>query len=154
MARPMAWVKLETSMFDTPKIRRLRRQPNGNEMCLLWLMLITLAGKSGTSGKLMVADEVPSDIYDIAEYANMEPTFVGETLDQFITLNMIEVIDNGAFKICGWEEHQSPEKLEKRREQTLQRVRKHRAKQQQNVTCNANVTQCNATEEEEEEEEE
>lgn len=124
LAQPMAWVKLETTMLDTPKIRRLRRQQKGNDMCLLWFFLILLAGKSGTSGKLLVTDDIPCDIQDIADFAQMDTTFVGEALDQFITLNMVEIVDDNSFKICGWEEHQSIALLD------LERKNKHVEAQQ------------------------
>ena len=72
-------------------------------------------------------------------------------LNTFQQFGMIEIID-GVITIPNWEKHQNLDKLELAREQTRQRVAKHRAKQKQlaecNALCNADVT---LTEEDKEE---
>ena len=62
---------------------------------------------------------------------------------------MINIVDN-LLEVSNWEKYQNVEGLERIREQTRKRVAKHRElkKLECNVTCNATVTQGNATDKE------
>ena len=74
-----------------------------------------------------------------------------QALDQ---LNMV-VTNDGVFTIAGWEEYQNTDKLAEMREQTRQRVAKHREQkrlQSGNVTVTLPVTLRNAIEEDKEKE--
>lgn len=76
---------------------------------------------------------------------------------RLVAIVMIEVV-NGTITITNWEKHQSIDAVERYKEQTRERVASYRQRQkaiaaenssvtQSNVTCNADVTPCNAVEE-------
>lgn len=149
------WIKLTTDMFDNRKIKHLRRLPEGNNIVLIWIMLLTLAGRCNSDGLIFLTENVPYTTKMLADELDFEESTVKLALEALEQLGMIHF--DGFLCIPGWEEHQNIEGLEKVREQNRLRVEKYRDKQrllQSNVTCNATcnvtVTQSNATDKEKE----
>lgn len=141
------WIKITTDMFDNAKIKYLRSLPEGNNIVLIWVMLLTKAGICNAGGMIFLAENIP---YTTAMLAN-ELGFGEDTVKLAITmlskLGMIQADD--VLTITNWDVYQNSEGLEKVREQTRLRVAKHREKQKAicgNATGNATVTPSNATE--------
>jgi predicted phage replisome organizer len=146
------WVKLTTDMFDNRKIKHLRRLPEGNNIVLIWVMLLTMAGRCNAGGMIFLTENIPYTPKMLADELDFEEGTVSLALKALEQLDMIVAEDN-LFSIAGWEEYQNIDGLEKIREQTRKRVAKCREKKllsQCNVTSNATVTECNAIEEEKE----
>ena len=148
------WIRLTTDMFDNRKIKHLRKLPEGNNIVLIWVMLLTMAGRCNASGMIFLTENIPYTTKMLADELDFEENTVILALEVLEQFEMI--IRNGdLLSIAGWEEHQNADGLEKIREQTRKRVAKHRENQRillGNVTCNVTVTEGNATEEEKEEE--
>ncbi|MBR6745056.1 MAG: phage replisome organizer N-terminal domain-containing protein, partial [Clostridia bacterium] len=53
------WVKIMTDIFDNRKIKHLRRLPNGDLIVLIWIMLLTLAGRCNADGRLFLTESIP-----------------------------------------------------------------------------------------------
>lgn len=147
------WVKITTDMFDNRKIKHLRKLPDGNNIVLIWVMLLTMAGRCNAGGMIFLTENIPYTPKMLADELGFEENTVKLAITALEQLNMV-CTDNGFFSIAGWNEYQNIEGMEKIREQTRQRVTAHRQKQkalaaaaQSNVTCNVTVTQSNATEE-------
>ena len=150
------WVKLTTDMFDNRKIKHLRRLPEGNNIVLIWVMLLTMAGRCNSGGMIFLTENIPYTPKMLADELDFEENTVLLAIDALSKLDMI-LTDNGVFTIAGWEEYQNTDRLAEIREQTRKRVAKCREKKllpKGNVTSNATVTVCNALEEEIEEEKE
>lgn len=148
------WVKLTTDMFDNRKIKHLRRLPEGNNIVLLWVMLLTMAGRCNSGGMIFLTENIPYTSKMLADELGFEENTVKMALTALEQLNMI-VTDHGFFSIAGWEEYQNIEGMDKIREQNRLRQAKFKEKKRalpSNVTDNVTVTQGNATEEEREEE--
>jgi predicted phage replisome organizer len=142
-------------MFDKRKIKKLRRLPEGNNLLLIWIMLLSMAGKCNAGGMIFITESVPYKEEDLADELDFEINTIRLAVNAFKELNMIETSEDGFINIIGWEEYQNIDKLAELREQTRQRVAKHREKQKLlggNVTCNGDVTLRNAIEEERDEE--
>lgn len=147
------WIKLHTAMFDNSKIKYIRTLPEGNNMVLIWVMLLSKAGKCNANGFIFLTESIPYTSQMLAAEFGFDVYLIELALGTFSKLNMIH-LENQIIQISGWEEHQNIQGLDKIREQTRKRVEKYREKQKQlpcNVTCNVTVTDCNATEEEKEE---
>ena len=148
----VAWVKITTDMFDNRKIRHLRRLPDGNNIVLIWVMLLTMAGRCNAGGMIFLTENIPYTPKMLADELDFEENTVILALKSLEQLQMI-VMDGAYFKVAGWEEYQNVEGLDKIREQTRKRVAAYREKQAQkalpdgNATCNVTVTNGNATEE-------
>ena len=150
------WVKLTTDMFDNRKIKHLRRLPEGNNIVLLWVMLLTMAGRCNSGGMIFLTENIPYTSKMLADELGFEENTVKLALTTLEQLNMI-VTDHGFFAIAGWEEYQNIEGMDKIREQNRLRQAKFKEKKRalpSNVTDNVTVTQGNATEEDIEEDKE
>ena len=147
------WVKLTTDMFDNRKIKHLRRLPEGNNIVLIWVMLLTMAGRCNAGGMIFLTENIPYTPKMLADELGFEESTVNLALTALQNFSMI-VTDQGHFRIAGWEEYQNIDGLDKIREQTRQRVAKCREKKlltDCSVTSSVTVTQCNALEEDLEE---
>ena len=141
------WIKITTDMFDNRKIKHLRKLPDGNNIVLIWVMLLTMAGRCNTNGMIFLTENIPYTSKMLADELDFEENTVQLALKALEQLNMI-VMNGDFFKIAGWEEYQNIDGMEKIREQNRKRVEKHRQKKALsdcNVTSNVTVTQSNAT---------
>ena len=59
MMSDVTWIKLTTDMFDNRKIKHLRRLPDGNNIVLIWVMLLTMAGRCNSSGMIFLTENIP-----------------------------------------------------------------------------------------------
>ena len=157
MANEVAWIKLTTDMFDNRKIKHLRRLPDGNNIVLIWVMLLTMAGRCNSGGMIFLTENIPYTPKMLADELDFEENTVQLALTALEQLNMI-VMDHGFFSIAGWEEHQNIDGLEKIREQN--RLRKQRQREKQKLLpdvsrdSHGTVTQSHSTEEDIEEDKE
>lgn len=110
------WIKITTDMFDNRKIRHLRRLPDGNNIVLIWVMLLTMAGRCNASGMIFLTETIPYTAKMLADELDFEENTVKLALSALEQLGMITTSDNGYFTISGWEEHQNIEGMEKIRE--------------------------------------
>lgn len=143
------WIKITTDMFDNRKIRHLRRLPDGNNIVLIWVMLLTMAGRCNASGMIFLTETIPYTAKMLADELDFEENTVKLALSALEQLGMITTSDNGYFTISGWEEHQNIEGMEKIREQNRLRKARYDSRKKEllssNVTGNVTVTQSNAT---------
>ena len=151
------WVKLTTDMFDNRKVKHLRRLPEGNNIVLIWVMLLTMAGRCNSGGMIFLTENIPYTPKMLADELDFEENTVLLALQALEQLDMI-VTDNGFFTIAGWEEYQNIEGMDKIREQN--RLRKQRQREKQKLLegvsrdGHGTITGCHAIEEEEEEDKE
>ena len=115
------WIKLTTDMFDNRKIRHLRKLPEGNNIVLIWVMLLTMAGKCNAGGMIFLTENIPYNSKLLAEEVDFEERVVELALKALHELGMIET-DGDYFTISNWKEHQNVEGMERIREQN--RIRK------------------------------
>lgn len=147
------WIKLSIDMFDNSKIKFIRSLPEGNDILLTWIMLLTRAGRCNAKGYIFLTENIPYTQEMLSNEFNIPLNTIKLAIETLQRLNMIQNDDLGLC-ITGWEEHQNADGLDKIREQTKLRVQKHREKQRLlgecNVTGNDTVTQGNAIEEDKE----
>lgn len=148
------WIKLSTTLFDNRKIKHLRKLPDGDNIVLIWVMLLTLAGKCNDGGRVYLTERIPYDSKMLADELDVEENTVKLALEALQRFDMI-FFDGDFLVISGWEEHQNIEGMDKIREGN--RIRKQRQREKErllNVSCDSHVTvtQCHGIEEEEEEE--
>jgi len=122
------WIKITTNMFDNRKIRHLRRLPDGNNIVLIWVMLLTMAGRCNANGMIFLTENIPYTPKMLADELDFEENTVKLALTALEQLNMV-VMDQGFFSIAGWEEYQNIEGMEKIRESKRLAQARWRAKQ-------------------------
>ena len=127
------WIKITTDMFDNRKIKHLRRLPDGNNIVLIWVMLLTMAGRCNANGMIFLTENIPYTPKMLADELDFEENTVQLALQALEQLGMI-VTNNGYFAIAGWEEYQNIEGMEKIREQN--RIRKQRQREKEKLLPN------------------
>ena len=149
------WIKLTTDMFDNRKIKYLRRLPEGDSIVLIWVMLLTMAGRCNAGGMIFLTENIPYTPKSLADELDFEENTVKLALGALEQLNMI-VANEGFFSIAGWEEYQNIEGMDKIREQNRLRKQKQRESQKlldMSRDSHGTVTPCHATDIEEDIEE-
>ena len=146
------WIKITTDMFDNRKIKHLRRLPEGNSIVLIWVMLLTMAGRCNANGMIFLTENIPYTPKTLADELDFEENTVQLALKALEQLDMI-ITDGSFFSVAGWEEYQNIEGMDKIREQN--RLRKKKQREQQKMLnasrdSHGTVTQCHATDKEEE----
>lgn len=114
------WIKLSTATFDDEKIKLIEQMPDADTTLVIWLKLLTLAGKTNASGFLWLSREVPYTDENLATLFNRPLQVVRYALEIFRRFGMIE-FDGDYISIANWEKHQNIDGMEKVREQTRQR---------------------------------
>lgn len=149
------WVKLTTDMFDNRKIKHLRRLPEGNNIVLIWVMLLTMAGRCNSGGMIFLTENIPYTPKMLADELDFEENTVSLALKALEQLDMI-VTENGVFTIAGWEEYQNADKLAELRAKDRERKRLKRAQAKallgESTDVHGHSTDCPHIEEEEEKE--
>ena len=145
------WIKLKVGMFDGESFKKIKKAKIGGEsfrdkLTAVWFELMDFAGKCNHSGFLINSREIPfQSISDIAVMIDRSPEELELCMNFFINEGMVEIIDD-MYLLSNWMVYQNEAGLEKIREQTRLRVKKHRARQallegktedgECNVTCN------------------
>ncbi|UED81055.1 phage replisome organizer N-terminal domain-containing protein [Lysinibacillus sp. CD3-6] len=153
----ITWIKLRTDMFDNTKIRLIEKLPEGDTILVIWVKLLAAAGKANCNGYIMLSENIPMNIEEMAVIFDRPLNTVRLALEAFKRYGMVEVDENEIIRIHNWEKHQNVDGMEKIRLQTAARVAKHREKKkaeqalplpknEDNATCNVTVTQSNETE--------
>lgn len=161
------WVKITTDMFDNRKIKHLRRLPDGNNIVLIWVMLLTMAGRCNAGGMVFLTENIAYTPKMLADELDFEENTVLLALKSLEQFGMI-CLDENCFRIANWEEYQNIDGLEKIREQN--RIRKKRQRERQRINAaeraalpgqcepsrdnHGTITPSHATEEDKEEERE
>lgn len=154
----VSWIKLYIDMFDKRKIKKLRRLPAGNDLLLIWIMLLATAGKCNAGGMIFITESVPFTEEDLADELGFEVNTIRLALTALEDLDMISRSDNGFINITGWEEHQNIDRLAEIREYNRLAKQKSREKQKLLQAASDDVNdksmtsqRCHETEEEGEE---
>jgi predicted phage replisome organizer len=140
------WIKITTDIFNDEKIRVIENMPEGDTILVVWLKLLTLAGKVNDKGSVYLTPQIPYTPEMLQDIFNKDSRIISLAINTFISFGMIDLHDNGMYSISNWEKHQNVEGMDKIKEQTRKRVAKHR-QQKKLEDCNATVTLRNATEE-------
>ena len=152
------WVKQIIGAFDGGSFKRIKKAEIGgvkyrDKLTAIWFELIDLAGKCNADGQFIETPEmIVLGIDDIAILIDREPEEVKLCMD-FYTNNRMVTVNNNIYSLVNWEKYQNTDRLAEIREQTRQRVIKHRENkrlQERNVTGSVTVTLRNAIEEEKE----
>lgn len=142
MMSDIHWVKLSTAMFDDEKIRVIQSMPGGHEICLIWIQLIVLAGKTNDNGCIYLTKEISYTEDMLAKICGHSSEVIKVALQTFQRLGMLEILDNNKLLLVNWDKHQNIEGMERVRYLTSERVKRYREKKQLLIggKCNATVT--------------
>ncbi|MDU2395334.1 MAG: phage replisome organizer N-terminal domain-containing protein [Streptococcus mitis] len=152
------WIKITTDIFDDEKICLIDALPDRDAIIVIWIKLITLAGKLNRKGVLAISKNIVYTDEMLAQTFHRPLNTVRMALEVFENFGMVEKID-GVIMLPNWEKHQNIDGMEKIKEQNRNRAARHRQKQKllaqnnesnviSNVTDNVTVTHSNAIDKE------
>jgi len=143
------WIKITTDMFEDEKIDFIQSLPESDAIIVIWVRLLTMAGKCNSNGYIFLTENIPYDENMLAHKFRKPLNIVRLAIKTFTNLNMIEDTEKG-FLLPNWQKHQNIEGLDKIKEQNRKRVSAFREKQKLmigsnecNVTSNVTVTESN-----------
>ena len=128
------WLKLKRDFFKRHDIRIIEEYPNGKEYILFYLKL--LLESIDHEGELRFSETVPYNEQMLSTITNTNIDVVRSAMQLFISLNMIEVLDDDTIYMA------EVNKLMGCETSVAERVRRHRQNQKL-LQCNADVTKCN-----------
>ena len=128
----MDWVKIMCNILDHRKIKMIRKGPEGNTLVLLWLLMLTEAGKCNRGGYLMVSDSLPYSAETLSMVMDIPLPTVQLGLKTFAGFDMIDQHD-GVIYVRNWAKYQSEDKLEARREKDRERKKRQRDREREKL---------------------
>ena len=134
------WFKIQADIFDNEKIKKLLNSRDGDTYCRVWFLLLALAAKCNAHGAVLLGENIPITIDDLARIMNKTVNKLAMIMQQLVNLHMIFVKD-GTIYIKNWDVYQNLDKLEKIKEDNRKRQQRFRDKQMIN---NVTVTLDNA----------
>lgn len=140
----MQWIKVFTDIFANPKMQLLLKERDGDTFFRIWIQLLVIAGISMQGGKIMMSENTPMTVEDLATITHKSNKKIQNILNKLIHFEMLICEDN-IYKIKNWEKYQSADKYELVKEQN--RERQKRFRENQKNENNVNVTLSNGTEE-------
>ncbi|EJW19189.1 phage replisome organizer N-terminal domain-containing protein [Paenibacillus alvei] len=148
------WIKLSVGLFDNKKIEVIETLPEADTLIVIWLKLLTMAGKSNAGGSIMLTDTIPYTEDQLISLMNRPITTVRAAFNLFKQYGMIEIWEDGRVYLSSWEKHQNVDGMERIRELDRNRKRKQREKQRalllqesgnSHVTVTGQVTESDVT---------
>lgn len=124
------WIKLSVNVFDDEKFDAIKTLPDSNDMQLVWVKLLCLAGKCNESGLLMISNEIPYTDEMLAQRFGMDIGVVQRALALFQSLEMIDLIDN-VYMVSNWSKYQSLDDMERYKQQNRERQQRYRERQKE-----------------------
>lgn len=143
------WIKITTDIFSDEKMLLIEQLPDADTIIVIWFKLLCMAGRDNNNGIFVMNNRMPYTEEMLAVLFRRPINTVRLALTTFEAYGMIDIIDD-VITLPNWEKHQNIEGMERIREQTRMRVKKHREKQKQ-LACNVTATLGNAIEEDKEE---
>lgn len=139
------WIKITTSMFEDEKIDYIESLPEADTIIIIWVKLLTLAGKCNASGYIYLTEKIPYTAEMLAHKFRRPLNTVKLALNVFSQLGMVEILEDDTLYITNWEKYQSLDRLEQMKEQNRLRKQKQREKQKQleqqsDTDCDSHVT--------------
>ena len=119
------WIKLSVEMFDDEKIKLIRSMPEGDSILVVWIQLLSLAGKTNDSGMIYIARHMAYSEEMLATIFNHPLNVMRLSLKTLEKFGLIEVNPEGVINITNLEMHQSTDKMGRMKEQARIRQQKY-----------------------------
>lgn len=138
------WIKLYTDMNRNKKIKRIRKLPEGNNIVLIWCLLLLQAGESNKQGALFLTDAMPFTVEDLAIELDFDVDVIRLALAALEKYQMIQTYEDVIY-IRNWDEYQNIDGLEKIKEQNRERKQRQRLRQKEQILLEEKSRDCHVT---------
>ena len=90
----MQWIKVFTDIFANPKIKILLKERDGDTFFRVWIQLLTIAGQCMQEGKLMISENNPMTVHELATIIHKTDAKMENILNKLIHLEMLIYQEN------------------------------------------------------------
>lgn len=118
-------------MFEDEKIRLIEQMPDADTILIIWVKLLSQAGKTNASGYIYLSENIPYTEEMLATIFNRPVSTVRLALRTFEQFGMISIDDNHFIEISNWEKHQNVDGMERVRKLNAERNRRYRERKKQ-----------------------
>jgi len=139
------WIKVTTDIFDDETMKLIDTLDDRDSIFVIWIKILTLAGKSNAEGALYLKDDVPYTTDMLATIFNRSLESVDKAINVFDKYGLID-LDNDVISVMNWEKHQNVDKMLQIRQNTRRRVAECRERKRPKSNVTLHVTPGNATE--------
>jgi len=136
------WIKITTNMFEDEKIDYIESMPEADTILMIWVRLLTMAGRSNMGGYILLTEEIPYTDEMLAHKFKRQLNTVKFALQTFAKLDMV-TFDDAGIRIANWDKHQNVQGLERIREQN--KIRKQRQRLSHKQLAAKQVTEGHVT---------
>lgn len=105
--RERKYIKLRSDMYSDTKFKIIDMKPERDLIHYVWMALVLLAGKVNMAGELYMSRNIPYTIETLAIEFNRDKEQVKLALEAFIELEMIEVTEDGVYRVKNFAKHQN-----------------------------------------------
>lgn len=161
----ISWIKITINMFDDEKIRIIQAMPESDAIIIVWIRLLTLAGKTNDDGRIYIDQDIPYTEEILSTLFGKPLNTIRLALETLKKFKMISM-DDGLISIRNWEKHQNIEAMALLKLKNAERQKRFRdrkkieqlnleelEKRDSNVTQTLSITSHHATDIEEDIEE-
>ena len=128
MANDVKWIKITTDIFDDEKILMIESMPSADSIIVIWLKLLTFAGKQNNDGVFLMSNRIAYTDEMLACIFRRDVNLVRLALKTFEQFGMIEIIEK-VITIPNWGKHQTLDAYEKKKARDRERIARKRAEQ-------------------------
>ncbi|MBO1628218.1 phage replisome organizer N-terminal domain-containing protein [Bacillus arachidis] len=125
------WIKLSTNMFEDEKIRLIESLPDADTLLIIWIKLLSQAGKTNASGYIFLSENIPFTEEMLSTLFNRPIATVRLALQTFRQFGMIDITEDQYICISNWEKHQNIDGLERVKQLNAERNKKYRERKKQ-----------------------
>lgn len=125
------WIKTSVTIFEDEKIKIIETMPEADTIILVWIKILALAGKINDDGKIYLTKEIPYTPDTLSIVFNRPKSIVILAMETFLKFGMIQMDNVGNVSVTKWAKWQNITGLERIRELTNERVRRHRERKKQ-----------------------
>lgn len=127
----ITWIKLKTDMFDNDKIKLIEALPEADTILIIWIKLLAAAGKANSNGYIMLTENIPMNIEEMATIFGRPLNTVRLAIQTFTRYGMIEIDENEVVRVANWDKHQNIDGMEHVKKLNAERQKRYREKQKQ-----------------------
>lgn len=133
------WIKITTDIFDDEKIKLIDTLPDRDALLVIWLKLLSLAGKINAGGLIFLTAKIAYTDEMLATIFSRPLNTIRLAIKTFVDFGMIEVNENQVISVVNWGKHQNIEGMERVRKQNRLRQATLRDRRKQAIQKKSNV---------------
>jgi len=127
------WIKLSTQMFDDEKIRLIEKMPDADTILVVWIKLLSQAGKVNASGYIYLSENIPYSDEMLATIFDRPISTVRMALQTFVQFGMISIDEDNFIRVNNWDKHQNIEGMERVKKLNAERNKRYRERKKEQL---------------------